>query len=72
MFWIDQKVHPVLTRGLDVHHTKALRLNEHTNNGAPHHVQARLRSTITIHVSSNRSPITRRISRRWLFSRAPI
>ena len=72
LLWIGQKVNPMLTRGLDVHHTMAWRLKEHINNSASYHIRARLHAAITIHVSSNCSLIRSRISRRRLFSCTPI
>jgi len=57
---------------LNIHQTKAHRLKEHANANTPYSTRARLYASDTVHVSSNRLLITRRISRRQLFSHTPI
>lgn len=39
MLWTGQKANSMMTRGLNVHHTRARRLKEHTNNDAPYHIR---------------------------------
>jgi len=40
-----------MTRGLNVHHTKACRLQEYTSNNAPYFIEARPRSSHAAHAA---------------------